>query len=119
MSPMWVQRSAQDAQGGPLIPLAASLSHPVSLSFSLCVSLLSLSLLSTGSTKAGSRTLTAFLDSTMRRRNQKEAERKNSHPGGPLDQEASVEREQGEAGEEKQVCGKTSFSSLSQTIRAA
>ena len=53
------------------------------------------------------------------RRNQKEAERMNSHPGGPLDQEASVEREQGEAGEEKQVCGKTSFSSLSQTIRAA
>ena len=118
MSPMWVQRSAQDAQGGPLFPLAVSLSLPVSLSFSLYLSLLSLSLLSTGSTKAGSRTLTAFLDSTMRR-NQKEAERMNSHPGGPLDQEASVEREQGEAGEEKQVCGKTSFSSLSQTIRAA
>lgn len=117
MSPMWVQRSAQDAQGGPLFPLAVSLSLPVSLSFSLCLSLLSpLSLLSTGSTKAGSRTLAAFLDSTMRRRNQKEAERMNSYPGGPLDQEASVEREQGEAGEEKQVCGKTSFSSLSQTI---
>ena len=118
MSPMWVQRSAQDAQGGPLFPLAVSLSLPVSLFFSLCLSLLSplsLSLLSRGSTKAGSRTLTAFLDSTMRRRNQKEAERMNSHPGGPLDQEASVEREKGEAGE-KQVCGKTSFSSLSQTI---
>ena len=46
MSPMWVQRSAQDAQGGPLFPLAVSLSLPVSLSFSLCLSLLSLSLCS-------------------------------------------------------------------------
>lgn len=42
MSPMWVQRSAQDAQGGPLFPLAVSLSLPVSLSFSLCLSLFSL-----------------------------------------------------------------------------
>lgn len=41
MSPTWVQRSAQDAQGGPLFPLAVSLSLPVPLSFSLCLSLLS------------------------------------------------------------------------------
>lgn len=89
----------KEAPSSPSLSLSPSLSPSPFLSVSLFS--LSLSLLSTGSTKAGSRTLTAFLDSTMRRRNQKEAERMNSHPGGPLDQEASVEREQGEAREEK------------------
>ena len=85
----------------PLPPRCLSLPPCPPLLFSLSLSSLSsLSLCSPrGSTKAGSRTLTAFLGFTMRRRNQKEAERMNSHPGGPLDQEASVEREQGEARE--------------------